>query len=94
MSGIRSGPKKVTGGWKVDVQPDGRRDKRFRKTLPTKGEALAYETWLRNKVRQEPDWAPARKDWRRLSDLVEASYLRHGIHLRNGAAAKAKLEHL
>ena len=86
--------KKASAGWLVDLQPGGRGGKRFRKTLPTKGEALAFEAWLKNKVREVPEWAPVRKDPRRLSDLVEAWYSGHGVHLRNGAAAKAKLAHL
>lgn len=49
--------KKASAGWLVDLQPGGRGRKRFRKTLTTKGEALAFEAWLRNKVREVPEWA-------------------------------------
>jgi len=86
--------KKASGGWLVDLQPGGRKGKRFRKILPTKGEALAFEAWLKNKVRVSPEWAPAVKDRRRLSDLVGAWFDGHGVHLRNGAAARVKLDHV
>ena len=86
--------KKASAGWLVDLQPGGRGGKRFRKTLPTKGEALAFEAWLKEKVRIAPEWAPVRKDSRRLSNLVEAWFSGHGVHLRNGPAARVKLLHL
>ena len=38
------------------------------------------------RVREEPAWAPAVKDRRRLGDLVEFLFSNHGVHLRNGAA--------
>ena len=60
-------------------KPGGRGGKRFRKTLPTKGEAPAYEAWLRSTVREEPAWAPAVKDPRRLGDLVEVLFSNHGV---------------
>jgi len=84
--------KKAESGWLVDLQPGGRGGKRFRKTLDTKGEALAYEAWLKNKVREEPAWAPAQKDRRRLSDLVKVWFESHGSQLRNGKAARQKLD--
>lgn len=75
----------------MDLQPGGRGGKRFRKTLPTKGEALAYEAWLRNKVREEPEWAPVQKDRRKVSDLIEVWYQSHGVNLNGGEDAKVRL---
>lgn len=69
-------------GWIVDVQPGGRGAKRFRKTLPTKAEALAFDAWIKTKVTQSPEWAPVRRDLRRLSDLVNLWHSHHGVNLR------------
>lgn len=75
--------KKSPKGWLVDIQPEGRGGKRYRKTLPTKAEALRWEAWLIAKVTKEPDWQPPRKDTRRLSDLIEIWYEGHGKQLRD-----------
>lgn len=67
--------KKMEGGWLVDIQPGGRGSKRFRKTLGTKSEALAYEAWLKSKVLTTPEWQPAKRDLRRLStNIMEPTY--------------------
>lgn len=85
--------KSPTGkGWLVDIQPAGRGGKRFRKTLPTKAEALAWETWIKSQVQQSPEWKPARRDERRLSDLVELWHKHHGIHLRAGKNTHSRLK--
>lgn len=73
---------KTAAGWLVDIQPGGRGGKRYRKTLTTKAEALAYEAWLKTKVTQSPEWQPAQRDKRRLLDLVNIWYQHHGINLR------------
>lgn len=67
----------------VDIQPGGRGSKRYRKIFPSKAEALAYEAWLRNKVTQSPEWAPPKRDVRRLSELIEVWHEHHGQHLRS-----------
>jgi len=85
---------KVADGWLVDIQPGGRSGKRYRKTLTTKAEALAYEAWLKTKVAQSPEWRPAKKDGRKLSDLVELWHKHHGINLRAGADTYARLKAL
>jgi site-specific recombinase XerD len=74
--------KKTSTGWLVDIQPGGRGEKRFRKSFPLKAEALRYESWLKTKITQNPEWMPAGKDTRRLSDLVEVWQKHHGINLR------------
>lgn len=63
--------KKVDGGWRVDAQPGGRGGRRFRKTLKTQAEAKAYEAWLTTQVTQNAKWQPAKRDTRRLSELVD-----------------------
>lgn len=75
--------KKSKGGWLVDIQPGGRGGKRYRKTLKTQAEAKAYEAWLTAKVTQAPEWVPAPKDLRRLSELIELWNLHHGMQLRH-----------
>lgn len=79
-------------GWLVDIQPGGRGAKRYRKTLPTKAEALAYEAWLTTKVAQAPEWQPAKRDGRRLLDLVDLWHKHHGTNLRAGKDTHARLK--
>lgn len=83
--------KKSSSGWLVDIQPGGRGSKRFRKTLPTKAEALAYEAWLKTKVAQSPEWEPAKRDPRRLSDLINIWFQHHGVNLRAGKDTHRRL---
>ncbi len=83
--------KKCSAGWIVDLQPGGRGGKRFRKTLATKGEALAYEAWLKEKVRVSPEWAPAVRDRRRLSELVGLWFTHHGVALGSGENTRLRL---
>lgn len=78
-------------GWIVDVQPGGRGAKRFRKTLPAKAEALAFEVWLKNKLAQSPDWERPRRDPRKLSDLVALWFDAHGVNLRAGENTRSRL---
>lgn len=76
--------KRSVSGWLVDIQPDGRGGKRYRKTLPTKAEALRWEAWLIAKITKTPDWKPPRKDTRHLSDLIALWFEGHGQQLRDG----------
>ncbi|MEZ0233084.1 MAG: tyrosine-type recombinase/integrase [Methylophilaceae bacterium] len=69
-------------GWTVDIQPGGRHTKRYRKSFETKGEALAWEVWVRTQVNQSPEWAPQKRDTRRLSDLVDIWQQHHGQQLK------------
>jgi len=83
---------KTNAGWLVDSQPGGRGAKRYRKTLKTKAEALAYEAWLTTNVSQNPEWQPTKKDSRKLLDLVEIWYTNHGINLRSSKDTYARLK--
>lgn len=85
---------KTAAGWLVDIQPGGRGGRRYRRTLPTKAEALAYEAWLKTKVAQSPEWQPARRDARRLLDLVEIWHRHHGVSLRAGEDTLRRLRQL
>ena len=80
--------KTVKNGWQVNIQPGGRSGKRVKKTFKTKAEALAWERFIRAKVQVEPEWTPAKKDPRRLTDLVDLWYRHHGSGLRDGEGRK------
>lgn len=75
------------GQWVADFytvnRSDGKQGKRVRKKFATKGEALAFENYALQKVENSP-WLGKGKDRRRLSDLVNLWYERHGIALRDG----------
>lgn len=73
---------KKDNGWLVDIQPGGRGNKRYRKTLPTKGEALRWKAFIENKNIKTPDWQPDKKDTRRLDELLEIWYDLHGKTLK------------
>ncbi|QGR87741.1 tyrosine-type recombinase/integrase [Burkholderia multivorans] len=83
--------KKTDAGWLVDVQPGGRGAKRVRKTLKTLAEAKAYDAWLKTQANQDNAWMPARRDLRRLSDLIAAWYQHHGSSLRSGDDMRRRL---
>lgn len=76
------------------MQPDGRGFKRFRKTLPTKAEALTYDAWIRTKATQTPEWEPAKRDTRRLSELIKVWYEQHGVNLRAGKDTFSRLNQM
>lgn len=78
----------VKTGWQVNIQPGGRSGKRVKKTFKTKAEALAWERYTRAKVQINPEWVPAKKDQRRLSDLIDLWYRHHGSGLRDGESRK------
>jgi integrase len=85
---------KVEAGWLVDIQPGGRGSKRYRKIFPVKAEALAYEAFVKTKVSSTPEWAPAKRDLRTLSSLVDTWYKNHGIQLRAGVDTYNRLKSL
>jgi len=76
--------KKTSAGWLVDIQPGGRGAKRFRKTLATQAEAKAYDSWLHSQVSVSPEWQPAKRDTRKLSELIGLWFTHHGTGLRSG----------
>lgn len=75
------------GQWVADFytvsRSDGKQGKRVRKKFATKGEALAFESYTLQKVEDAP-WLGQGKDKRRLSDLINLWFDRHGITLRDG----------
>lgn len=88
-------PKKLNDGqWLADFysvnRADGKKGKRVRKKFPTKGEALAYENYILNKVEESP-WLGEKKEKRKLTDLVHLWFDRHGITLRDGEKRKSAM---
>lgn len=83
-----------TGEWLADFRPNGRGGRRYRKKFSAKAEAVRYESYIRSKVTEKPDWEPPKKDTRRLSDLIAVWYKGHGKSLKDGASRKQKLEAL
>lgn len=81
--------------WLADLRPDGDGGRRIRKSFMTKGEALAWERhqltnkpWLKE-PESEPESEP--QEQRRLLDLVQAWFGRHGQTLADGERRRDKL---
>jgi integrase len=83
--------KKTTAGWLVDIQPEGRGGKRFRKTFTNQNEAKKWEAWIKTVSTQSPDWQPEKRDKRKLSDLVDVWFTHHGSGLRAGVDMHRRL---
>lgn len=75
--------KTTPNGYMVDVRPQGRNGKRYRKSFKTKAEAQQYERWVVS-TRNSNDWVDKPRDSRTLSELIESWYLRHGQYLKSG----------
>lgn len=77
------GISKTQSGWLVDIQPGGRGQKRIRKTLPTKAEALQFEAWAKTQVVQNDGWVKPKKNLTKLSELIDLWQSHHGVQLRH-----------
>jgi integrase len=86
--------KKFRNRWLVDIQPGGRGQKRFRKTFETRAEATRWENWISNKLAESPDWQPARRDTRSLSQLITIWWDNHGRSLKDGERRKTWMEQI
>lgn len=84
--------RKTTDGWLADIRPDGATGKRYRKAFETKREALEYEAWLKSNSTQTPGWQPAKRDTRRLLELIEIWYNHHGRQLTSGEDTYNRLQ--
>lgn len=78
------------GRWLVDIEPV--KNRRFRKKLATRAEALRFMATCRKKMVDAPEWKPRGKDNRRLVELVQLWYDFHGYELRDGERRKRALE--
>lgn len=83
--------KKTDSGYQVDIRPNGRNGKRYRKTVATKAEALAYEKWVISEYSQLYPWQQPEKDNRTLSDLAATWYRLHGHTLKTGTKRMTEL---
>lgn len=84
--------KKLESGlFAVDIRPNGRDGKRFRKTTKTRAEALAYEKWVISEHSQRQPWEQQKADNRRLSELASTWYKLHGHTLKTGAKRMKEL---
>ncbi|WP_392551211.1 tyrosine-type recombinase/integrase [Orbus wheelerorum] len=70
-----------TNKWLFEKYLDGGR--RLRKSFATKGEALAYESYIEEQAATKP-WIADKQDRRRLSDLIEIWHNAHGKTLSDG----------
>lgn len=80
--------KQPNGKWLLEIYNGNRRT---RKTFPTKGEAVAYETFLIKEAATKP-WLDEKIDRRRLSDLVDLWFKSHGCTLSDGVRVKRILD--
>ena len=83
--------KRTASGYQVDIRPNGRNGKRYRKTVATKAEALAYEKWVISEYSQREPWQQPEKDNRTLSDLAATWYRLHGHTLKTGTKRMTEL---
>jgi integrase len=79
-----------TGEWQTDFYPSGRDGKRIRKAFPTKGEAIAFESFTIKEAEEKP-WKGEKADTRRLSVLVK---LWNDLHGQSLTASKSRLAKL
>lgn len=86
--------RKTKDGWKVDLRPNGRDGKRVRRTFKTQAEARRFENRILASVGDGSEYAPPRKDRRRLMDFVQLWYDMHGVSLRDSTARLGKLRQL
>ncbi|EDR8672805.1 tyrosine-type recombinase/integrase [Salmonella enterica] len=82
------------GKWLLDFYPEGKpqgkASKRIRKTFSTKGEAIAYQTYIMENVHVKP-WLDGKEDRRKLLDLVNQWFDEHGITLDDGEKRKSAM---
>jgi site-specific recombinase XerD len=79
------------GQWMVDIRPNGKAGKRYRKKFNRKSEAKAYELWVMSKASEPDEWAKQPADRRRLSELLGNWWEVHGITLKNGKIERMHL---
>lgn len=81
-----------TGKWKVDIRPNGRDGKRYIKLFRTKTEAEQFVAHITDEYRNNEPWQiEAKKDKRRLGELIELWLALYGHTLRDGQRQANKL---
>lgn len=86
--------KKTPSGWQVDIQPQGRGGKRFRKTFTNLAEAKNWEAFTRNSTNRNKDWIPEKRDLRKLSEIIKIWYEAHGKNLSNEKDTYSRLKNM
>ena len=86
--------KKTPSGWQVDIQPQGRGGKRFRKIFANLAEAKNWEAFTRNSTNKDKDWIPEKKDLRKLSEIIKIWYDAHGKNLSNEKDTYSRLKNM
>ena len=79
------------GQWMVDIRPNGKAGKRYRKKFSRKSDAKAYELWILSKASEPDEWAKQPTDRRRISELLENWWKVHGVTLKNGKIERMHL---
>ncbi|MEH0833285.1 tyrosine-type recombinase/integrase [Pectobacterium cacticida] len=82
--------KQPSGKWLLQCFPNGRDGRRIRKQFATKGEALAYERYIRDESEHKP-WLGEKQDKRTLVDLVDIWFRAHGVTLKDGETRKSAM---
>lgn len=85
--------KSISGGYLVDIRPQGRDGKRIRKRFKTKAEAQQFERWT-IATEHNKEWVDRPADKRPLSELIELWWRYHGQTLKAGEAVKRKLHNI
>lgn len=85
--------KLASGKWQCQVFPQGRDGRRIRKLFATKGEALAFENYVKNSTNDTPWTGEINTDTRTLSRLVNIWYDSHGTTLDDGKRRKDAMHH-
>ncbi|MEG1467035.1 MAG: tyrosine-type recombinase/integrase [Hafnia sp.] len=83
--------KLASGKWQAQIFPNGRDGKRIRRQFATKGEAQAFERFIKEQSQDKP-WLGEKSDKRRLIDLVYTWFNAHGITLSDGEKRKSSME--
>lgn len=85
---------KSTGsGYLVDIRPNGRNGKRFRKKFATKYEAMQFEKWILA-THHNKEWLSKPTDRRDLSSLIDLWWKFHGQLMKSGHSSLLKLQRI
>lgn len=83
-------PKKVR--WIVNLKPGGRTGKQVKRIFKTQTEAKQFANWHTAKHTTDPEWTPAAREARKLSDLITLWHAHHGAQLEAGKDTHARLK--
>lgn len=84
--------RKSDNKWLVNVQPGGRTGKQIKRVFSTQSEAKQFVNWAQAQYAVDPEWKPASKDSRRLSELIKLWHSHHGAALSAGKDTHSRLK--